>query len=214
MENHEPFLREAIALSKSAMERGDEPFGSVLVKDGEVILRAENSVFTGHDMTNHAEMNLVKLAAQHYDTAFLADCTLYTSTEPCAMCSGAIYWSGIGRMVFACSEARLGEIAGIGLNVPSRAVLQTGARIVTVVGPRPRRRSRRSTSGILAEASGQGLASFVRDAAGGHTLRTLDLVSSINSVLNVGSTGAPDRIEPVTPGLGNRCSILLSYRDA
>jgi tRNA(Arg) A34 adenosine deaminase TadA len=53
------------------------------------------------------------------------------------MCSGAIYWSGIGRMVFACSETRLGEIAGIGLNVPSRAVLQTGARIVTVVGPDP-----------------------------------------------------------------------------
>ena len=51
------------------------------------------------------------------------------------MCSGAIYWSGVGRMVFACSEARLGEIAGIGLNVPSRAVLQTGARVVTVVGP-------------------------------------------------------------------------------
>jgi tRNA(Arg) A34 adenosine deaminase TadA len=135
MENHEPFLREAIALSKSALERGDEPFGSVLVKDGEVILRAENSVFTGHDMTNHAEMNLIKLAAQQYDTAFLADCTLYTSTEPCAMCSGAIYWSGVGRMVYACSESRLGEIAGIGLNVPSRAVLQTGARIVDVVGP-------------------------------------------------------------------------------
>src|SRR3954469_18566154 len=135
MESHEPFLREAIALSKSAMERGDEPFGSVLVKDGEVILRAENTVFTGHDMTNHAEMNLVKLAAQRYEPAFFADCTLYTSTEPCAMCAGAIYWSGIGRMVFACSETRLGEIAGIGLNVPSRAVLQTGARIVTVDGP-------------------------------------------------------------------------------
>ena len=137
MDNHEPFLREAIALSKSAMENGNEPFGAVLVKDGAVILRAENSVFTGHDMTNHAEMNLVKLAAQHHDAAFLADCTLYTSTEPCAMCAGAIYWSGIGSMVYACSEARLGEIAGIGLNVPSRVVLQTGARIVTVVGPSP-----------------------------------------------------------------------------
>ncbi len=137
MDNHEPFLREAIALSKSAMANGDEPFGSVLVKDGAVILRAENSVFTGHDMTNHAEMNLVKLAAKRYDTAVLADCTLYTSTEPCAMCAGAIYWSGIGRMVFACSEARLGEIAGIGLNVPSRMVLQTGARTVTVIGPSP-----------------------------------------------------------------------------
>ena len=75
-------------------------------------------------------MNLVKLAAKQYDTAFLGDCTLYTSTEPCA-----IYWSGIGRLVFACSEPRLGKIAGIGLNVPSRAVLQTGARNVTVVGP-------------------------------------------------------------------------------
>ena len=135
MEKHEPFLREAIALSKSAVDRGNEPFGSVLVKDGQVILRAENSVFTGHDMTNHAEMNLVKLAAKHHNPASLADCTLYTSTEPCAMCAGAIYWSGIGRMVYACSEARLGEIAGIGLNVPSRTVLQTGARTVAVTGP-------------------------------------------------------------------------------
>lgn len=135
MDEHEPFLREAIALSKSALEHGGEPFGSVLVKDGEIILRAENNVFSGHDMTNHAELNLVKLAAQHYDPAFLADCTLYTSTEPCAMCSGAIYWSGIGRMVFACSEKRLGEIAGIGLDVPSRAVLHSGARKVEVVGP-------------------------------------------------------------------------------
>lgn len=135
MEDHTPFLREAIALSRSSVARGDEPFGSVLVKDGEVLLRAENSVFTGHDMTNHAELNLVKLAAQHYDGAFLAECTLYTSTEPCAMCAGSIFWSGLGRIVYACSEARLGEIAGIGLNVPSRAILQTGSRHVDVVGP-------------------------------------------------------------------------------
>jgi tRNA(Arg) A34 adenosine deaminase TadA len=51
------------------MARGDEPFGSVLVKDGGIILRAENSVFTDHDMTNHAELNLVKLAAQNHDSA-------------------------------------------------------------------------------------------------------------------------------------------------
>lgn len=135
MDDHDSFLREAIALSKSALEHGGEPFGSVLVKDGAVILSAENSVFSGHDMTNHAEMNLVKLAAQRYDPAFLADCTLCSSTEPCAMCSGAIYWSGIGHLVYACSETRLAEIAGIGLDVPSRAVLGTGARKVTVVGP-------------------------------------------------------------------------------
>lgn len=135
MDNHDAFLREAIALSRSALDHGGEPFGAVLVKDGTIILRAENNVFSGHDMTNHAELNLVKLAAQHYDTAFLGGCTLYSSTEPCAMCAGAIYWSGIGRLVFACSETRLGEIAGIGLNVPSREILQTGARVVEVHGP-------------------------------------------------------------------------------
>jgi len=58
-----------------------------------------------------------------------------SATAAMPMWSGAIYWSGIGRMVFACSETRLGAIAGIGLNVPRRAVLETGARIVTVVGP-------------------------------------------------------------------------------
>jgi tRNA(Arg) A34 adenosine deaminase TadA len=135
MDDHEPFLRETIALSKSALEHGGEPFGSVLVRDGKILLRAENSVFSGHDMTNHAELNLIKLAAQQYDPAFLADCTLYSSTEPCAMCAGAIYWSGIGSVVFACSERRLGEIAGLGLDVPTRVVLDTGARKVTVVGP-------------------------------------------------------------------------------
>ena len=160
MENHEPFLHEAIALSKSAVKNGDEPFGSLLVKDGDVILRAVNSVYTGHDMTNHAELNLVKLAAKHYDTAFLNHCTIYTSTEPCAMCSGAIYWSGIGRVVFACPETRLGEIAGIGLNVSSRSILQTGARRHRGWSDEPSRRSRKSTSGILAEASWQGIASL------------------------------------------------------
>lgn len=135
MDEHAESLREAIGLSRSAVANGNEPFGSVLVKDQTVVLRAENSVFTGHDMTNHAELNLVKLAAKQYDRDVLADCTLYTSTEPCAMCAGSIYWSGIGRVVFACSEARLGEIAGIGLAVPSRVVLETGARKVTVVGP-------------------------------------------------------------------------------
>lgn len=103
MDHHSPFLQESIDLSKAAVDRGNEPFGAVLVKDGAVILRAENSVFTGRDMTNHAEMNLVKLAAQHYDAAFLADCTLYSSTEPCAMCAGGDllvgYWQGGVRLL-------------------------------------------------------------------------------------------------------------------
>src|SRR5690606_17045761 len=161
MDNQTALLREAIALSKSAVDHGNEPFGAVLVKDGEIILRAENSVFGGRDMTNHAEMNLVKLAAQHYDPAFLADCTLYSSTEPCAMCAGAIYWSGIGHLVFACSEQRLGEICW---HWPR------GALTLCAGNRRPQRhghwsdgargRGRRSAQGLLAQASGQGLSLY------------------------------------------------------
>jgi tRNA(Arg) A34 adenosine deaminase TadA len=132
---HETYMREAIALSQAAMDKGNEPFGAILVKDGEVLLRIENSVSTGHDLTNHAEMNLVKEALKHYAPDFLNDCILYTSTEPCAMCAGATYWSGIGTVIYACSEERLGEIAGIGLDVPCRRIFESGARKVEVVGP-------------------------------------------------------------------------------
>ncbi|MCC6612387.1 MAG: nucleoside deaminase [Anaerolineae bacterium] len=133
---HHPFIREAIVLSQAAVDHGNEPFGAVLVKDGAVILRAENTIFTESDPTGHAETNLVRLAGAAFTPEFLADCTLYTSTEPCAMCAGAIYWSGIGRMVYACSEKRLKEIiGGGGLNLPSREVFARGVRPVEVIGP-------------------------------------------------------------------------------
>ncbi|MEZ4666831.1 MAG: nucleoside deaminase [Anaerolineae bacterium] len=134
-EAHFPFIREAIKLADTAVEHGNHPFGAVLVKDGVVLLEAENTVTTGHDMTNHAEMNLVRLANSHYDPEFLKDCILYTSTEPCAMCMGAIYWSGIKTMVYACSEGRLKEITGGGLNMASRTLMATASNPVTVIGP-------------------------------------------------------------------------------
>lgn len=135
LDDHKIHLSETIDLSISAAARGDEPFGAVLVRNGVVILRAENSVTTGRDKTNHAEMNLVRMASQLYDAAFLAECTLYSSTEPCPMCAGALYWAGIGHVVYACSAARLNEIAGPALTVTSRDILLTGARPVTVIGP-------------------------------------------------------------------------------
>lgn len=132
---HFPFIREALKLAEAAVAHGNHPFGAVLVKNGEVILRAENTVYSGHDLTNHAEMNLVRLANSRYEPEFLKDCILYTSTEPCAMCMGAIYWSGIKTMVYACPEWRLTEIAGSGLNIASRAVMANASEPVTVIGP-------------------------------------------------------------------------------
>lgn len=80
--------------------RSNHPFGSLLVDpDGNVVLEAENIVLTGRDCIGHAELNLVRTAGGRFDAASLRGYTLYTSPEPCAMCAGAIYWSGIGRVV-------------------------------------------------------------------------------------------------------------------
>lgn len=134
--NHEHFMREAIALADSALSRGNHPFGALLVRGDEIILRAENTVNTAHDVTDHAETNLVRLAVQQYDADFLAGCTLYASTEPCAMCAGAIYWSGISRVVYGCSAQRLYQIAGgDGLHIACRDILAAGDHPVEVIGP-------------------------------------------------------------------------------
>src|SRR4051812_39068634 len=92
------YLRAAIAVAWRAREHGNHPFGAVLVDTGnQVVLEAENTVVTEQDCTGHAETNLVRLASRRFTPEQLATCTLYTSTEPCAMCAGAIHWSQIGR---------------------------------------------------------------------------------------------------------------------
>ena len=135
MNDHETFIRQAIALSESAVAHGNHPFGAVLVKDGKVLLGAENNIFTGKDPTGHAETNLVRLAGASYDEAFLADCILYTSTEPCPMCSAAIYWSGIRTVVYACGADALGTIGDVGFTLRSRDLYSKASRAVTVIGP-------------------------------------------------------------------------------
>jgi len=134
-EIHEPYLRKAIQLAELAVEHNNAPFGALLVCDGKVVLTAENTIFTESDATCHAELNLVKEAAQVFDVETLSRCTLYASTEPCAMCSAAIYWAGIPRVVFSCSTARLGEIRGVNLNLSSREVFARGKRQTEVIGP-------------------------------------------------------------------------------
>lgn len=135
MENEERYMRQAIALAKEAMANGDHPFGALLVKEGVVVLTAVNTVHTHHDITRHAELNLVSQAAQQFSPEFLAGCTLVTSTEPCAMCAGAIYWSGISRVLFGCSAAALGAIAGDDFLIPCTEIFARGSRPVTVIGP-------------------------------------------------------------------------------
>ena len=134
-------LRRAIFVSIEAKQHGNHPFGAVLTDEaGTQVLEAENTVVTHSDVTGHAETNLVRLATKRYSLAELRGFTLYTSCEPCAMCSGAIYWAGIGRMVYALPEQDLIPLTGDDpqnptLDLPSREVLARGQRTVVVAGP-------------------------------------------------------------------------------
>jgi tRNA(Arg) A34 adenosine deaminase TadA len=134
-------LRRAIAVSHAARAAGNHPFGSVLVgPDGDIVLEAENTVVTERDVTGHAETNLVREAFRTIDPDVLGAHTLYTSCEPCAMCSGAIYWAGVGRVVFALSESGLRELTGDHpanptLAHPCRLVFAAGSRTIDVSGP-------------------------------------------------------------------------------
>lgn len=132
-------LRTSIQVAQRARDHGNHPFGAILVDEhNQVLLEAENTVITGSDCTGHAETNLMRLASQHFSPAKLATCTLYTSTEPCAMCAGAIYWGNVGRVVFALSEVDLYDIVGPSpdqLVLSSREVFAHSQRKVTVEGP-------------------------------------------------------------------------------
>ncbi|RYE88381.1 MAG: nucleoside deaminase [Hyphomicrobiales bacterium] len=135
-------LRQSFAVARRAREGGDHPFGSVLAdRNGKVIREQENGYSAeGGDRTAHAEKLLATWAGKNLSLEELADCTLYTSTEPCAMCSGAIYWAGIGRVVFGQTEHDLKATTGAHeenptLDLPCHIVFNAGQRPTEVVGP-------------------------------------------------------------------------------
>jgi tRNA(Arg) A34 adenosine deaminase TadA len=137
----EKFLRQSFAVALRAHRNGNHPFGSVLVSGpGQVLLEVENGFMPDRDMTGHAERLLATRACKQFAANVLSDCTLYTSAEPCAMCAGAIYWAGIGRVVYGLSEKRLKEMTGNHienptLDLPCRTVFASGQRVVQVIGP-------------------------------------------------------------------------------
>lgn len=135
-----PLLARAVDLAREARERGDHPFGALLADGaGAVLAEARNSVVTGRDVTGHAELNLVRLAWAQLEPEVVAAATLYTSTEPCAMCAGAIYWAGIPRVVYALGADELNALLDMddpdALHLPCREVLARGGRVTEVDGP-------------------------------------------------------------------------------
>jgi tRNA(Arg) A34 adenosine deaminase TadA len=141
MMGDEDHLRLAIDVARQARAAGNHPFGAILVgPDGAVLMQAGNAHGDGGDRTGHAERVLMTRASLAYPSAFLAGCTMYASAEPCAMCAGAAYWAGIGRVVYGLSERELGHVIGphpenLTMDLPCRTVLGAGQRPVEVVGP-------------------------------------------------------------------------------
>jgi guanine deaminase len=98
------FIEEAVRLALENVEKyGGEPFGAVIVKNGEIISSGVNEVERDHDPTAHAELLVIRDACQKLNTTDLSDCVLYASGEPCPMCLGAIYWANLKRVYYAYS---------------------------------------------------------------------------------------------------------------
>ena len=128
-------------VGRRAAAHGNHPFGAVLVDhDGTVLIESENAYMPSGDGTAHAERLLCTQACTTYGAEVLRRSTLYSSSEPCAMCAGAIYWAGIGRLVYGLSEHALRAITGNHpenptLDLPCRTVFASGQRAVDVAGP-------------------------------------------------------------------------------
>ncbi|WP_382323515.1 deaminase [Hydrogenophaga sp. UC242_50] len=135
-------LRQAIALSAQSRARGRHPFAALVADaQGRVVSSAgNNSMPPEGDPTQHAELAAAALAARQLMPQELAQCTLYTSAEPCCMCAGAVYWTGIGRVVYALSEHALLGLTGDHpenptFSLPCREVFARGQRAIEVIGP-------------------------------------------------------------------------------
>ena len=135
-------LRRAIEVSARSVANGNMPFGALMADaDGNILLEAENTGITGNNPLNHAETNLMNMAVTTLTPEQMADATLYTSCEPCAMCSGTMYWGGLNRLVYGMSELQLLEFTGADprnatmRGVGCRNIFESGQRRIEVSGP-------------------------------------------------------------------------------
>lgn len=130
--DHEAHMTRAIELARDAADRGDRPFGSVLVRDDTVVMSESNRVNTEADIRRHPELHLAYRACNELAPAERAETVMYTSTEPCPMCAGGMASAGFERVVYSVSSAEIAELAGSGPSIRAEAILDG---VTEVVGP-------------------------------------------------------------------------------
>lgn len=133
------FMERAIELSAKAVEHGNEPFGAVLVKNGQIVYENENQIYTKNDPTFHAEAGLIRRFCEETGIIDLSEYTLYSSCEPCFMCCGTMVWTKLGRLVYGASDIDLCNILNVAGSECSKIVFKSSGAKTQV------------TSGVLRE---------------------------------------------------------------
>lgn len=132
---HFQYIRKANELARESAAAGFGPFGALLVYKGEVVATSGDRCVPESDPTAHAELAVIRKYCKQHQLISLEEYTLYTSTEPCLMCSGAIHWAKIERVVFSVSQAMLQERSG-GHRKPGCATyLNVGGKKTEIIGP-------------------------------------------------------------------------------
>ncbi|WP_224450620.1 nucleoside deaminase [Haloprofundus salilacus] len=130
--DHDAHMRKTFELAREATDRGDRPFGTVLVRDDEIVAADSNRVVTENDIRRHPELHLAYRACRDHDPEERAEMVMYTSTEPCPMCAGGMTTAGFGRVVYSVGSDEVAEFAGSKPSVRSSDILDG---ISEVVGP-------------------------------------------------------------------------------
>jgi tRNA(Arg) A34 adenosine deaminase TadA len=128
------FMRLAIRTAQEGIAAGQSPFGSVIVRAGEVVAATHNVVWRDCDPTAHAEVTCIRAAARVLKTIALHGCTLYSTTEPCPMCLSAIHWAKIERLVYGATIADAAAAGFYELHVDAKLLAEMGKSPLRVEG--------------------------------------------------------------------------------
>lgn len=132
----ERFIKRANELAEIAKQKGEDPFGAVLVKNDEIVFESHDGCIEFCDPTMHAERRLISAYCSKEHIISLEGYTLYSSTEPCSMCSGAIHWAKITRVVFGIPQEKLNSKSGGKKKMSCSEIINQGKNHqIEVIGP-------------------------------------------------------------------------------
>jgi len=131
---HEVSMRHALEACRCGVEAGQSPFGACIVRDGHVVAQTHNHVWLDTDPTAHAEVQCIRQACRALGTIDLTGCVIYSTTEPCPMCFGAIHWARITRIVYAASIADARSFGFNELGISNDKMKQLAGSPVEMIG--------------------------------------------------------------------------------